>query len=294
MQLMKSKQLIGSSYILTSAFFFASYGIWSRLMGSSFGEFSQAWTRGLLLLIFVLLIGFSRHLFRPLAKQDLSWFLLIAFAGGLNQAPYYFGFQFLPIGTAVMLFYAALVIGGYLIGKLAFKEHITPTKLVSLALGIFGISLIYRFSLTSQQIIPALATLLAGLMGACSAVLPKKLSHHYHEFQIMSGYFIVMILANFILATLIHEQLPSFSRTTAWLAQLAYSTSMLIANFTVIEGFKRLEASIGSLIGLAEIIFGAIFGILIFHESLTLPMLIGGLLIIISAILPNLKLNPNY
>lgn len=283
-----NKNTKGSLYILTSALFFGTYGVWSKLMGHAFGEFTQAWTRGLGLLIFVVLIGKLKKLFKPIPKQDYIWFLLIALAGGLNQAPYYFGFQNLHVGTATLLFYTALVFGGYLIGKIFFNEHINKIKLISLFISLIGMTIIYRLSLTPSQILPATLTIIAGFMGAIAAVLPKKLSSEYHEFQIMSGYFIVMFLANSFLAKMFGETLPPLSLTTSWLAQLAYATTLLIANFTVIEGFKYLEASIGSLIGMAEILFGALFGFIFFSEILTTSTFIGGALIIFAAALPSL------
>jgi len=72
------------------------------------------------------------------------------------------------------------------------------------------------------------------------------------------------------------------------LAQIGYSAALLFANLAVIEGFKHIEASIGSLIGLAEILFRISFGIIFFAESLTIGTIIGGGLIILSAALPNL------
>lgn len=281
----KSKGIL---YILTSAFFFATYGIWSRLMSGAFGEFSQAWSRGLLLLIFVLLVNAKTKIFKPMAKKDIKWFALIALVG-LNQAPYYFGFEHLSIGTATMLFYAALVVGGYLIGKLFFQEKFTHVKIISLLLAFAGMATIYRFSLTSEQILPASLTIIAGLMGAVSVVMPKKLTENYPEMQIMSSYFLVMFVANGVLSLLLNQSLPPFSQTTAWMAWLTYAIALMIANLSAIKGFTYLEASIGSLVGLAEIIFGIIFGIILFGEALTPGIIIGGILILTSAALPNLK-----
>lgn len=275
-----------------SSVFYATYGIWSRLMSHSFGEFAQAWTRGLVLLVFVLVVGKWKKWFKPMPKKDWPWFGLIALIG-LNQAPYYYGFRYLEVGTATLLFYAALVIGGYVIGKLVFKETFNKAKLISLGLGIAGLSVIYKLSLTPDQIWPATWTIIAGLMGAVSAVLPKKLSGEYHEFQIMSGYLTVMFVANGIIAYFLGEGLPPLSAQTAWLSAGAYAASLLIANFSVIEGFKYLEASIGSLIGMAEIIFGIVFGYLFFSEFLSITTFIGAGLIIVAAALPNLKLPPS-
>jgi drug/metabolite transporter (DMT)-like permease len=289
---MKS-QTKGSIYILTSALFYASYGIWSRLMGHHFGEFSQAWTRGLALLIVVLLYQKKHQIFKSIKKTDRIWFIFIALAGGLNQAPYYFGFQHLPVGTAIIIFYASLLLGGYAIGSQVFKEKLGTQKILSLMLGISGMGILYRFSLSPSQIIPALIMSIAGVMGSIAAVLPKKLSSDYPEFQIMAGYFIVMTLANGIISLFIGGQLPPLTATVPWLSQLAYAASLMIANFTVIQGFKYLEASIGSLIGLAEIIFGVIIGITLFHETYGLSAIIGTLFIIISAALPNIKIKTN-
>ena len=278
----------GTLFILNSALFYASYGIWSRLMGGAFGKFTQAWTRGLLLLTVILLINLKFRLFRAIKHSDWIWFLIIALAGGLNQAPYYFGFQHLSIGTATLLFYASLVVSGYLQAKFALKEKINKAKLISLIVSIGGMILIYRFSLHPDQILAAILTCLAGFLGAATVVLTKKLSGHYHEFQIMAGYFILQVVINGPLALITHEVFPPTTSIYLWIAPLAYAFSYLIANFGAIEGFKYVEGSIGSLIGLAEILFGVLFGFLFFHEIISLSTLVGGLLIIFAAAFPSL------
>lgn len=283
----------GTFFIITSAFFYGTYGVWSKIMGHSFGEFTQAWTRGLFLLIVIFLVNLKLKVFKPFKKSDWPWFLIIALAGGLNQAPYYYGFQHLEIGTATLLFYASLVIGGYIQSKLALKEKISIIKLISLIIAIAGMGLIYRFSLQPNQILAAILTCIAGFLGAATVVLTKKLSTNFHEFQIMIGYFIMQILINAPLSLIFQETLPNITHTSSWLAQLGYATSLFIANFAVIEGFKYLEGSIGSLIGMVEILFGILFGYLFFAEILTPSTLVGGLLIILAAALPNLSKGRN-
>jgi len=258
-------------------------------MGSSFGEFSQAWSRGLILLIFVLLLNWKFKIFKPLQKQDFPWLIAIGLAGGLNQAPYYFGFQHLSIGTATLLFYAALVVGGYILGKVFFQEKMTFIKIVGLILAILGMTFIYQFQLTPNQFLAATLTIIAGLLGSATVILPRKLIGGYPEFQIMISYFTVQIFFNGIFSFILHNSLPPFSNTTSWLGQIGYATAMILANWAAIEGYRHFEASLGSLIGLAEIIFGVAFGIILFHESLTLSIIIGSIIIISAAALPHLK-----
>ncbi|MBI2465463.1 DMT family transporter [Candidatus Shapirobacteria bacterium] len=280
----------GASLILTSAFFYATYGIWSRIMGNAFGEFSQAWTRGLVLLIFILIFNFKYKIFKPLQKRDLPWLAIIGLAGGINQAPYYFGFQHLSIGTATLLFYAALVVGGYLLGKIFFKEQITGIKIVSLVLAIVGMASIYHFQLLPSQFLAAGMTIISGLLGSITVIIPRKLVGNYPEFQVMVSYFSLQIIFNGVLSILFHNSIPHISNITPWIGQLAYAIAMLFANWAAIEGYKHYDASIGSLIGLAEIIFGVAFGVIIFHEPLTIGITLGSLIIISAAALPHLKL----
>lgn len=280
----------GATLVLGSAFFYATYGIWSRLMASSFGEFSQAWTRYLILLIVVLLINWKWKIFRPLVKKDLPWLILIAI-GGMNQAPYYFGFKHLSVGTAVMLFYTSLVMGGYFWGKFVFKEKITIKIMFSLVLAILGMLVIYKFDLKPNQILPALMTILAGFMGSAGVILPKKMIGKYPEFQVMTWYLVLGIFANGIISVVLKDAMPGLNQVKPWLAQLGYTTTFLLANWAAIKGYKYFDASVGSLLGMAEILFGIIFGIILFRESLTMGMIYGAILIIISAALPHIKLS---
>lgn len=284
-----SSKTLGTSYILISALFYGSYGVWSRLMVGSFGEFSQAWSRGLILLVVVLLLNWKIKFIKRIERGDWKWFLTIALAGGLNQAPYYMGFEHLTIGTATLLFYAALVVGGYILGKLFFAEKLTIDKIASLVIAIVGMVVIYGFSLTPSQLVPASMTVLAGLMGASTVILPKKLVGNYHELQIMVGYFLMQVLFNYPVAQLMGDQLPTLELNAAWGGQMGYALAMMLANLAAIKGFSYLEPSIGSLLGLAETLFGIGLGVILFGESLGAGVIIGGLMITLAAALPSLS-----
>jgi drug/metabolite transporter (DMT)-like permease len=279
---------LGSGYILLSALFYGSYGIWSRLMVGSFGEFSQAWSRGLMLLVVVLLLNWRLKFIKKVERHDWKWFLTIALAGGLNQAPYFLGFEHLTIGTATLLFYAALVVGGYILGKVFFAEKLTIDQVASLVIAIVGMVVIYGLTLTPEQLFPASMTVMAGLMGASTVILPKKLVGNYHELQIMAGYFVMQVLFNYPLAQMMGDQLPALELNTAWGGQLSYAGAMMIANLAAIKGFSYLEPSIGSLLGLAEVIFGVMFGVLLFGEATTVGVWVGGAMIVVAAVLPSI------
>lgn len=276
-------QLKGGFLIIFSALFYASYGIWSKNMIGHFSEFSQAWTRGLIVAVFLLFFGLATKSFIKIKKQDLGWFLLICFCGALNQAPYFFGFEHLNVGTATLLFYVSLTLGAFVFGPLFFKEKITKIKIFSLAVASIGLVIIYRLSLTPGQIIPAIATMTAGLMGSAVVIFSKKLSGNYSETQILFWLFVLMFVANLVISSFLGEAMPAFSLSIPWAAQLAYCAAIVIANMAVIAGFRYLEPSVGGLLGLFEVLFAVAFGIVIFRDVMTVSTITGGILILIGA-----------
>ncbi len=254
-----------------------------------FGEFNQAWIRAFIILIFLVPFGILTKQYTKIKKSDWKWFITIGMLGGLNQAPYFFGFHYLNVGTATLLFFTALTMGAYAIGKIFFNEKLTSTKYFSLILAVIGLATMYSFSLSVDQILPAISTSVAGLMGAGVVVLSKKVSDRYSETQILTSFFIVMLFANLVLSFVFHETTPMPEFSISWIAQLGYCVSIVLANAAVVKGFKYLEPSIGGLVGLLEVIFGVAFGILFFGEVVTMSTIIGGGLILLAASLPDVK-----
>ncbi len=283
-----SNQLRGSFWIIVSALFFATYGVWSKMMTGVFQEFNQAWIRGFIVSFVLLTIGFTTKKFKRIAKKDAPWFVLISLAGGLNQAPYYFAFQKLEIGTATFLFYASLTIGGFIFGKLFFQETVTFIKKASLFLAFLGMGLIYGIKL-SGGLLPLSLAALAGLMGSAEVVFSKKISDTYSTVQILSVIFITMTISNICISFLVGEPLfPPLIWNAAWIGEICYSFSIMAAMYTVVVGFKYVQPSIGSLLGLFEIIFAIALGLLLFNEVLSFGIVLGGLLITVAAAAPEL------
>ncbi len=159
---------------------------------------------------------------------------------------------------------------------------------MALGLAVLGLFVIYQFTLSANQIVPAFLTMLAGLMGAGAVVFSKKLSSIYSETQILTAIMLAMLVVNVPLSMAFGEVVPSFSLVIPWAAEVTYSLSLVTANALVIAGFKYLEPSIGGVLGLLEVIFAALFGIVLFGELVTIQFVIGSLLLLLSASLSDL------
>lgn len=281
----------GSLYIIASAFFFGTYGVWSKMMAGVFDDFFQGWTRSAIILAILLPIGIVSKSFRRIKRNDLKWYVLFAFPGSLVIPMFYYGFTHLTIGTATLTFYAALTITSYLLGFGFFHEKVTWSKMLSLLLGIGGLYVIYAQSIfiNPSLALPLAMTLLAGLCGGIEVVFTKKLSDTYSPIQLTFFLFavsFVFCLGIYLAINNFHIIIPT--EPVAWIGTIMHALASTAAFFLVVLGYKYVEPSVGGIVGLLEIPFGIVFGILLFQERIIPAIVIGGILIILAAALPNI------
>ena len=288
---MESKQikLKGTMYILLSALFFGTYGIWSKMMSGVFDDFFQSWTRSLIVIAIMLPIAIVTKKLIKIDKKDIKWYLIYAVPGAMGVPTLYYAFTKLSVGTTLLLFYSALTISTYIYGILVFKEKMDKVKIVSLILGIIGLIVMYSLNL-SEGLFPMLIATISGLCAGTEVVFTKKLSDKYSSEQLTIGVYTACFLITFpIFLVLNNFSFIVESTTIAWIADFGYAISSLIAFMFVVKGYKYLESSIAGIIGLLEVPIGILLSFIIFKEQIDLSIIIGGLLIIFACMLPNLS-----
>ncbi|MEX1052283.1 MAG: DMT family transporter [Patescibacteria group bacterium] len=284
-----AKNNLGFFVLLTSAFFYSTYGVFSKLVSLGFEPFTHAWTRSFITLILFLILGFSRKIYKRVKKQDIKWYVLIGIIGSLAVAPTYYSLAYLNIGTALFLQYASTVITSYIFGALFFKERLSKESIVALLMALTGLILVYWGDVNISLIIPALAAFVSGSFYSTWFVFSKKINKEYPTIQINTIGYAFAVVINLFIAVIIGESFNSDFTSTAWLGNLGYALAGFFASGLTLYGFKYIEAHKGSLILLAEILFGMAFGYLLFSEVLSSLAVIGGILIIFSIALPNIK-----
>ena len=284
-----NKQLKGSFYILLSSLFFGSYGVWARLIGTSLDNFFQVWTRSLLILIIIVPIALLTKQIKSIDKKDIKWIALYTGAGAFTVAPIFYAYNIIGIGPSTLLFYASLTIISYLSGMISFGEKMTWIKIIALILTIIGLLLIFNLSLAKGTLLAALAAIIAGSAAGIEVTFTKKVSNSYSPLQLSIFTWAVIFVSHLILSKVVGEIWTPVSLNLPWLAVAGYAVSSLFAFFLVILGYKFSEPSIASIVGLLEIIFAIVFGVLFFSEILSASIIIGCLLIIAAAILTNIK-----
>jgi drug/metabolite transporter (DMT)-like permease len=109
----KNKGLI---YILLSTIMFGSYGLWSKLIGNDFGVFYQGWTRTFLIALILFPIVLYRREIIFIQKKDRKWMSVFLISTSLTQAPIFYAFNHMDIGTATLLFFVGMTLMMYIIG----------------------------------------------------------------------------------------------------------------------------------------------------------------------------------
>jgi len=279
--------LIGYVMIFLSAVGFGSYGIWSKLLGNDFGIFYQGWVRSALVLVILIPLAFLMKDFKPVRKADWKWILVSVLFGVFTQAPLYFAFNNMDIGTATLIFYAIYLITSYVVGRVFIGEKITMVKFISLFLAFIGLTMVFGFSLSRFSLLALILAAINGIASGGEVATTKKSTEKYSSLQIGIYIWAGILITHLPLSLMTgeHQLMPELS--TSWLSMVVFAAIGLVSFWLVIEGYKYVDASIGGLIGLVEILSGVVFGILFFSEKLTPMIFWGGLLIMLAAMLPD-------
>ncbi len=279
----------GVILIFISALMFGSYGVWSRLIGDSFGVFYQGWSRALIISIILLPILIWKKQIIQIKKKDWKWLAIFLLFTSFTQAPIFYAFNHMDIGSATLLFFVSMLLTMYIVGILFLDEKLSKIKFISFILAGLGMYLVFSFSLVVFSLLAALLAIVNGVASGGEVSFSKKLSGDYSPLYLSWLSWVIIIITNAPISILLGETqyLPSFD--IVWLYQLGYTITGILGFWLIIKGLKYTEASIGGLIGLFEILFSIVFGVILFGEQLTPKILFGALLIITAASLPNIK-----
>lgn len=279
---------IGVLLVFMSAVLFGSYGVWSRLIGGAMPTFFQSWVRALIIFLILLPIGLHRRVFRPIPRADRPWLVAALVCTAFSTAPIFYAFTHMDIGTASLLFFVTFFLTMQFIGRFFLHERLDTIKLISIGGAVLGLCCVFSFSLSTFTLTAAGMAVLNGIASGGEMALSKKLSSKIPNLAFILFCWATIVISNLIFSLLLHEQQVPFSFTLPWLWLSFFALAGVFGFWWVINGLKDVDASLGSLILLFEVIFSIFFGIVFFGEHLNISTVVGATLIIGSAALPNL------
>ncbi len=175
----------------------------------------------------------------------------------------------------------------FFFGWLFASEKFTKDKAFAAILGIVGIGLIFAPTVSGLGLLAILGAFVSGLSGAANSVFSKKI--HYNSTQSTIILWTSGIVANAAVVAILGRSYPVFHFQVQWLYLIFFSLASIAASWTFVRGVKLIDAGAAGILGLLELVFGVIFGLLFFHERLSVIEVIGILFIICAAGIPYLK-----
>ena len=279
--------LRGYVLIFTAAILYGTYGVWSKLMGTDFGPFYQGWVRSLLIILMLVPFMMATKSFVPIKREDWKALgIFIAFCV-CTQAPLYYAFNNAPLGTVQLAFYSLFIITAYIVGRFYLGETITRVKLISIALAFLGLVIVFGNAVIVFAPLGLLLAMFNGVASGAEVASSKKLEK-YPPILIVFWGWVFTLITHLPLSLLVGEEQVAIHFNEAWLWLVVYSVVNGLTFWMAIKGFQMVDASIGSLIGLLEIVWAAVFGAILFDEALGWSIYVGGALIIVAAMLPDL------
>ncbi len=230
------------------------------------------------IMLFVILL-ISGNIKKIQLKGKKTYLVLFGILQAATMLAYFESFLNASVSIAVLLLYTAPVYVTVL-SPLLLKERSTKNGVIALVLAITGILLIVdlRGLEFSQQSIGILAGIISGITYAFQIMTSKYISKTYSGYtQAFWGFLIASLL---LLPVSI---VPVDARNTIYILLLSIFPTLLAVSL-YFNGLKMVRASNASILGLIEPLSAVILAVLILNEKISIPMVIGGALILTGAV----------
>jgi len=195
---------------------FGSYGVWSKLIGSSFGVFYQGWSLALLIAIVLFPLLYYRKEIIGFKRKDLGWLALYLFCTSLTRAPLFYAFTHMDIGTATLLFFVSMLLTMYAIGFLFLGEKLNLVKAAAFLIACIGLYTTFSFSIVAFTLLAALMAILNGVMSGGEISFSKKLTGTYSSLYLNWLSWVIIVITNGIASVALGETQYLPAPTLPW------------------------------------------------------------------------------
>lgn len=290
-----SKQLKGILMILAAAICWGVFPSFSRIlyaqgMPAMHAIAVRAFVAGGLYLI----IGLIRGTFKGLSSKDLPFLCFYGVAAYLSTFLFYaLAVKELSAAMAAMLLYTApaFVI---LFNRILYKDKITAPKLAALIVTFLGSALVVRIydpASLSLNFKGILLGLLSGIGYSMLTVIGRKALQKYDS-QVST--FVPTIFVSLIMLFVVPPFRIELSDPVMWLCALGVGViGSVLPYLLYLGGLSRgVDGGNAVILANAEPVVATICGVLFFHDPLEWVQMLGIVLVILGAILPNLNFKP--
>lgn len=232
-------------------------------------------TLAFIILLFIFSLSGSLNKLR--LKDKKRYLLLFSLLQITTMLTFFISIMEASVAIAVLLLYTApLYVTAF--SPLLLKERSTGKGWMALALSIAGVILIIdplKIDI-SLKLTGIIAGMLSGVSYGFQILISKHISKSY------SGYsqaFWSFMIAMLLLLPFAAVSLDIVSGNIGYLILLAIFPTILAISL-YFNGLNKVRAASASILGLIEPVSAVIFSLLILHESIPIPVMLGGALIL--------------
>lgn len=274
-----AKKWLGVFYIILSAFFFALMNVFVRLAGD-LPTFQKAFFRNLVATLVAFIMLCKSRSFKP-QKGNIPALLFRSIAGTVGIVCNFYAVDNLAVADASILgklapFFAIIF------SALILKEKASARDWALVLLAFSGATLVVKPSLDITQSLPALVGVLGGLSAGLAYTFVHYLGGRGERKAVIVFYFsafsclavLPMAIANFMPMTVMQVVFLLLAGVSASLAQ-----------FSVTSAYSYAPAKDISVYDFSQVLFSALWGLILFSELPDIWSFIGYIVIIGSAVL---------
>lgn len=274
--------------MLVAGFLFGCMGVFVKLGAAYFSNIELVFYRSLIGLLVVYLILHARggKLYTPHWASHL-WRSL---SGTVALLLFFYCITVLPLATAVTLNYTSPLFLALLLTALL-KERLHLPMTLAIVCGFAGVILLLHPTLQREQILPGLLGLVSGFFAGIAMLNVRtlgKLGEPETRTVFYFSLFATLVSGAIMLADDIHaitwHNLPIL---------LGMGTSATLAQLALTRAYNTGKTLVVSSLSYSAVVFASLFGIALWHETLSADSWLGMLLIIASGI-TSLTLSKKY
>ena len=279
----KENHLKGIKFLIGSGLAFSLMSACVKAIGGKIPVSELILARSVFSLIITRILLFNNKI-NPWGYQK-GLLLLRGFLGTIALFCIFKALTILPIATATVIQYTYptfTVICAYFI----LKEYIFKRLLFSVGLGWLGIVLVSRPEWTSnsntmETLIAIAIALLGALMTSLAYICVRKLSARDNALVIIYYFPLVSIPAS--LPFIINNFVMPNGTDWIWILGIGFFTQ--IGQLCITQGLRLIPAGQATSLNYSQVIFSSVLGWLIFNETITQEIYLGGICVLISTII---------
>ncbi|HEX7017549.1 MAG TPA: DMT family transporter [Patescibacteria group bacterium] len=285
------KQYYGYLSLLLTAFIFATFGIYIRVLNQDLTTYQQIFFRGFL--GFILALVFAAFLKKKPSLTQVSKSVLAGYIFFFPLSAIFFTFSILntKIATTLFGFYVSSLVATLLLGKLYFKEQIGVVQKIALALAFAGLA-IYTYPLSWESLnIGLVFSLVAGTFDSFAQALRKYITGKVDRLilVVIQMFGVALVSLPFVFLTL-NQGVPEISLLT-WGVGIWYGLMLIAVNYLLLYAFSNFDLNLGTIVLSSELFFAVMLAFLIFGETTTAQELMGAIVIFMATTLAGVDAN---